>query len=905
MFYRGMVAVLLGGLLSIAGIPSQAQNQAVDAPVTRVAVRHSEYDPREYRALRFANGLQVLLIRDTGAPTWVLSVNAGSLHDPAQVPDLARLAALSVTTASNRRDWVASTENLYTHFMFNRAGTAPVAEIASILSGVAPEQADIARAQQRLADEMRAARAITAADRRTDVMQTLLLRKPLSPGVLVTPSASLVPLEHVQDDLQAFAQRYFRPDRASLVVRTPGPLESLEAALRDGLANVKPQKSAAEPVESVALDRESLPLLVQAEIDGGSLLQLNFPVSMATLRSPDKPYRLVSYLLEHRGEGSLVSLLRSLGWAESIRTGFSELTQGEGVYTVSIHLTELGVKARDQISALVFYQLEQIRLKGLKAWRFNELAQSAEYDFLYHDWENTYPATELARRLHHVDAENVLFMPYLYGAYNEKLNRQFLEALRSDNALIMVDTGERIQGRQTVASRTSFQAEQASEFYPDIKLSIKRKLTFPEANNFIPKRLSMKESSLLGGTRLDGIDVLAQKPSLQSWYSRPSSLTMPTASVFIRLVFNQPATDADQAARVMIWSRLYRDALDEALYDAQVAGAEYQLLTHPLGLDIQLAGYNSQLGLMLNRMGQVYSEPWPLLQRWQQVRDGLVANLTGQHTGDLPEFYFDVLAQLHYQPGWSRGALLEALARQSQDSMTEIPQALRLEALFSGDLYRQEAQRLTALAEHYFLPKNAPGAKPAELVTAQDKALIAVARQSNLEVYVQAPGEKERDRVFVGAIVQLLDGELLPLISEGGEQNGPPIAVRATHLDLAGQPGLRLIASADVTASELLQAVRSRLSEPGIGARLGAIKRRWRHAETGGSESERAELLWRQLRKGYRGDERTAVAALNSSSLERYARELFGAEVVDVTQIDGIETYRKRYKTQSAGFNLP
>lgn len=905
MLYRRLLVVLLGSLLGAVGLSAQAQSEAAEAPVTSVAVRHSEYDPREYRALRFANGLQALLIRDSGAPTWVLSIKAGSLHDPAQVPDLARLAALSITAASDRRDWEAHSENLYTHFVFHRSGTAPVAEVARILSGYTAPQADIARAQQYLADEMRAARAITAQDRRADVINTLLLRKPYSPGVLVTPSASLVQLDHVEQDLRDFTQRYFRPARASLVVRTPGPLEDLEAALRDGLGNINVQNHSVESIEQAVLDTESLPLTVQAELDGEPLLQFYFPIDMTALRSTAKPYRLVSYLLEHRGEGSLVSLLRSLGWAESIHTSFSELTEGEGAYTVSVRLTELGEKAQDQISALVFYQLEQIRQKGLKPWRFDELAQSAEYDFRYHDWETARSPVDLARRLHNVSAENALFAPYQYSAYEEKLNRSFLDALRSDNALILSDSQARISSRQTVVTRTSFSSQESAETYPDIKLSVKRKLTFPESNNFIPRRLSMKESSLLGGAQSGGVDVLTQKPSLQSWYSRPAELSMPTASVYLRLVFNRPATDADQAARVMIWSRLYHDALDEALYDAQMAGADYRLLIHPLGLDIQLAGYNSQLGLMLNRMGQVYSDPWPLLQRWQQARDALIAHLNAGKEGVLQGIYFDRFAQLHYSPSWPQTDLADALARQSEDTMRDIPQALRLESLFSGDLYRQEAQRLTALAEHYFLPKDAPGASAAQLITAGDKPLIAVRKHTDLDVYIQAPGDRERDRVFVSAIVQLLDGELVSLNAESPEPAGPPIAVRAERENIAGRPGLRLIVSADVSADELLQAVGKRLSEPDIGARLAAVKRRWRHAEQGISEAIQAGLLWQQLRKGYRGDERTAVAALNSSSVERYGQQLFAAEVVDIDQTDGAEAYRKRYKAQSVGFNLP
>ncbi|UTF61858.1 insulinase family protein [Gilvimarinus sp. DA14] len=891
-------------LVSVGPVQAQVETASSQDDIA-VAVRHSEYDPREYRALRFANGLQVLLIRDTGAPTWVLSINAGSLHDPVQVPDLARLAALSVTSASARRDWEAQTDNLYTHFVFHRSGNAPVADVAAILSGYAPAQADIARAQQNLADEMRAAKAISADDRRSDILNTLLLRKPQSPGVLVTPSASLVQLEHIAEDLQSFTQRYYRPARASLVVRTSAPLDSLESALRQGVGQLPPAPQATEVDIEARVDSEDLPLSVQAELDAEPQLQLHFPVQLESFRGTTKPYKLVSYLLQHRGEGSLVALLRSLGWADSIDTGFSELTENQGVYTVTVRLTELGSKARDQIAALVFYQLDQIRQKGLKAWRFDELAQSAEYEFRYHDWEQARSPLLLARRLHHVDAENVLFAPYQYGAYDEKLNRAFVDALRSDNALLLHPVERLTGGRQTVVTRTRFTASDAGETYPDIKLSVKRKLAFPESNNFVPKRLSMKETSLLGGARTDGVDVLAQKPTLQAWYFRPANTNTPTASVHLRLIFNRPSADAEAAARGLIWSRLYRDALDEALYDAQVAGADYRLLAHPLGLDIQLAGYNTQLGLMLNRMGQVYTDPWPLLERWQQARDALVASLSKGGSEMLHPIYFDQIAQWHYLPSWPRSDLLEALAGQREDAVRRIPQALRLESLFTGDIYRQEAQRLTALAEYYFLPKDAPGAEAAQLLTAEQGALIATVRDTELQVYLQAPGNQERDRVFTSALAQLIDGELVSQVNEAGEQLSPPIAVRAHTAPLAGRPGLRLAASAEVPVEALLQAVSLRLAEPDIGSKLAVIKRRWRHQGQGHSEFELSNSLWQELRKGYRGDERTAVAALNSSSVERYIKQLFAPRPINLDSFGSMEAYRGLYQLKGVGFNLP
>lgn len=895
---RGLIGRFVKPLLWVAWLTMIAGLAFAAQPVKVV---HSEFDPREYRALRFASGLEVLLIREQGPERWVFSVAAGRRDDPAHTPDLSRLAALSFTASPELRHWGAEVGEDFTFFERTGGGVEAAAAVATLLNGAPPAPKNIAEGQQRLATLMRSPRQVSASERRDDVLRAAVSK----PVAALGPSASLVQLEHVKPELEAFIRDFYTPDRARLVVRTSASLEPLEKRLGDVLADLgNKERAAAEKAEPAPWQDTEFPVAVDAVVDAPPELQFSFFLLEAATPDTRKGLALTSYLLQYQGAGSLAALLADLGWARGIRTQWHERGENASEYRVTIALTDLGLKAHEQIGALLMYQLEQVRLRGLEPWRYQELARSAQYDFTYHEWRNQRDLRRLATRMHAVSVERVLSSPYELGDFKEKRNRELLAQLKGENLAVMRSYSDGDLDARTLDTRTPYQLREALEIYPDIKLSVKRKLALPEANNFVPQRLAMKESQLLAGGGGSGVSAMADTDKVKAWYTRPEGTRMPLASVYLRLIYNGPSASADSAARALVWSRLYADALHDVLFDARMAGADYRIQAHPLGLDIQVTGYNSQMGLMLNRLGQVYSDAWPLLQNWEPARDRVLQALDGATDQLLHPAYHDAFLQWHYRPAWTASSLRQALLALDAQSLKSPPSVGRVEALIVGDMYRQEAQRLEALAEHYFLSEDAPEARPAELVVGDQSGLLAFARDQRLRVYLQAPGDGERDRVFTLALARLLDGELLS-VESGPERSS--VALQAHYYPIAGRPGLIFTLAPDVEVADVLKAVQSRLDEPDIGGQLQGIKASLGQSLEGRQSVDTwlGESLWRSVRQAYRGHERTAVAALNSASIERFAKRLIGQKAIDISTMPSFEAYGEAHKIIEAGYRLP
>ena len=85
-----------------------------------------------------------------------------------------------------------------------------------------------------------------------------------------------------------------------------------------------------------------------------SFLTLTWPLPPIRGLYRSKPFRYVSHILGHEGEGSLLSLLKAKGWADQLMAGETRSHSDHATFEVTIELTEEGNPHVDAIVGLVF-----------------------------------------------------------------------------------------------------------------------------------------------------------------------------------------------------------------------------------------------------------------------------------------------------------------------------------------------------------------------------------------------------------------------------------------------------------------------------------------------------------------------------------------------------------------------
>ncbi len=641
-----------------------------------------DIDHREYRYLVLENGLKVLLVSDPQAEKAAasLDVNVGHHQNPLGREGLAHFlehmlflgtekypepdaypsyisrygGSHNAYTASEHTNYFFDIDPEYLEPALDRFSQFFVAPLFN------PEYVD----RERFAVESEyKARLKDDARRIQDVYQSLM--NPAHPAARfgVGNLTTLADTEErpLRQDLIDFYQRYYSSDLMSLVVLGRESLDTLETLVKKRFKSVPKREVKLPEAYPPMFAKGQLPQRVDIEPEKEiRSLSLLFPLPVNTQNDAHKPLSYIGHLLGHEGEGSLLSLLKELGWAEGLSAGTRHRDRHDALFQVSIQLTELGVRAADQIVALVFHTINQIDSRGLDAWRYEELQQMAGIDFRFKEVRSPVETVRsLANRMHRYAPENVLRGDYWYAGYDTKLIKKYLDYLSSDNVLVSV-VAPTVEGEAVSPYyQTPYRIQEQPVDQPDIKARIQKQLTLPEANDFIPARLAVKDAPLLPGpgaaadeaSRLP--EAVVDKPRIKVWHQWDQTFDVPKTSMRLRLKLPQVAAGVEGAARAELLSALVRDQLNEFAYPAQLAGLDFSLRPNTRGLDIEIFGYSSRQNLLLTRIVEALRKG-----RFEQDRfDELKRSLERRWRNEVLDTPYGVIARqiprLHFSPYWS------------------------------------------------------------------------------------------------------------------------------------------------------------------------------------------------------------------------------------------------------------
>lgn len=869
---RGSVSLRLAlWLLLYLSVVSGAEEPGIDAST----IIQPPGDQRQYRHVQLDNGLKLLLIADPDARRARVAIDVAAGYNQEQEGEAGAAALLAYSLLEAREqaqpalaeaDTQVTTQVTaeHTRFVLDMPAANTLApQLQAVMAWItAPEfsSTTLTRALSHTDADFQQA-LVSDQHRRLDVYCDLF--QPSHPSARHCQASVRVEQmgsEAVAEALQAYHRRYYVPARFALVVSAPLSLSKLESTLLPVLRDWPAGESEFVASEAPLFAEDSLPLAVDIRsTDASPHLYLSFPVPHRPEHRAYRPFSIASALLENPGPGGVLWLLQDLGWAHSLNVQWHSLSRQDGLYEIKVGLTDLGVRARDQVEALIFYVLEQIRERGLESWRYGELAQLADLAFRYGDEVPGARAPQpLAARLHWADPEQLLRQPYRFEAFDERLHEHYLSYLTSDNVIVAL-TATDVSADQlspllaTPYTRRAFTAEQ-----PDIKISVRRKLSFPDANDFIPQRLNVKEEQLLPTPtartgRAEEPVKIVDNPRFHAWYQQDVTFKVPKSSVFIRVDAPAAVTDAEAAVKTQLFAELLQRQLDSKVYQARAAGFDFSLRARLTGLEISLAGYSSQQGLMLTRVGQLLTDARFEEAEFERARSELMADLQEQPDGVEAQ-----IARFHLTPYWSRKARTAALKGVSFEDFSRFSrtffQGAFIHALYFGNLYRQEAQRLAALTDHYLGHAGASALPAPQLGVFSAKEEAASPARVRLEgpglpsasLYVQGPGADAEAHAVMAVLREHLAvvwPQQLPAVDDS-------LTLTLQQRDYLGYPGTLVTLTAMRTDTDALVALletllAAKLPEADWQKAVARVTRAWRQPPD--TLVKQGQRLWQMI----------------------------------------------------------
>lgn len=375
---------------------------------------------------------------------------------------------------------------------------------------------------------------------------------------------------------------------------------------------------------------------------------------------------------------------------------------------------EQGLKNYKEIVKVFFQYVSLLLETSPQEWIWEEQKGMADVDFKF---KQKTPASRFTSKTSAIMQKPLPRQWLLSGTsrlrkFDPNAIRQGIECLRPDN-LRMTIISRDYPGRWDKKEKwygTEYSSEKISEdFMADIKESASNgtvdrmsKLHLPHKNQFIPTKLEVEKKEIKEpavAPKLIRNDGMAR-----TWYKKDDKFWVPKASLIVSCRSPIIFASAENAVKARFFTDLVRDALEEYSYDAELAGLQYHVSLDARGLFLEVSGYNDKLSVLLEqvlktirdldikedrfnivkeRLSRAYRN-WAFQQPFHQVGE-YTHWLTTEHDFTVEEF----AAELSIITCESIRAFHKELLSQ-----------MHMEAVVHGNLYKEDALKLTDMMEN-------------------------------------------------------------------------------------------------------------------------------------------------------------------------------------------------------------
>ncbi|VEU43382.1 unnamed protein product [Pseudo-nitzschia multistriata] len=390
-------------------------------------------DWREYKAFRLENGVTCLAINDKESKTTAMSciVEVGASSDPRELSGLAHFCEHMCFLGSEKYPG----ENQYKRYLSSHGGRSNASTSMhltnfkfEVLADHAEKAVDIFSnffvsplfTSSGTSREVQAVSSENSKNLTADGRRRLQILKDLadqdhyyskfSTGNSETlPSDSPEKLEWLREALLAFHRRHYRPEKMTVVIAGPQPMETLEKWVGERYSKIKTASSSSngEIEESIAALRLNVEKLVaiaakdappyafeeaappynsafrssllKSNEDGDSTwpillttkplrsmrkLNMMFPIP-SDRKTPDRaPSSMLSHLLGHEGVGSAFAALQNSGLLSSLSSGARTRAPDFTLFQIDMGLTEKGEENWEEVANTIFAYCRMLQKKA-------------------------------------------------------------------------------------------------------------------------------------------------------------------------------------------------------------------------------------------------------------------------------------------------------------------------------------------------------------------------------------------------------------------------------------------------------------------------------------------------------------------------------------------------------------
>jgi insulysin len=528
----------------------------------------------------------------------------------------------------------------------------------------------------------------------------------------------------IRQEFIQFHNKHYSANRMKLVVLGRESLDDLESWVGILFAGVKNKDLPPNRWDGVQpySENEVLTQIFAKPVMDSRSLDIYFPFQDEEHMYESQPSRYISHLIGHEGPGSILAYIKAKGWANGLSAGAMPVCPGAAFFTISIRLTEDGLKDYLEIVKVVFQYISLIKEVPPQHWIFNEVKGMAEVDFRFQEKS---PSSRFTSRISSVmqkplPREWLLSGSSLLRKFDSSAITEALSYLRTDNYRLTI-VSQQVPGNWDKKEKWYGTEYRAQRIDADFEAAVKKAgqstakdrisdLYMPHKNEFIPTKLDVEKRDI--AEPLKAPKLIRNDESVRTWWKKDDRFWVPKGNVFVTL--RNPLAGATPATLVKakMFCELVKDALVEYSYDAEIAGLYYGLGSSSVGLDIDVSGYNDKLIVLLEKVLVSMRDLKVKPDRFKIVKERVSR---GYRNRDFQAPYQQVggyFQWLGVENVWISEQYQAELAHLTPIDVStffpEILQQLHIEVLAHGNIYKEDALRMAKLIESTLKPRPLP-----------------------------------------------------------------------------------------------------------------------------------------------------------------------------------------------------
>ncbi|WPH03713.1 putative zinc protease [Acrodontium crateriforme] len=728
-------------------------------------------DNRTYRVIKLSNELEALLIHDddTDKASAAMDVNIGSFSDDLDMPGMAHavehLLFMGTEKYPGENDYSsylakyggysnAFTASTDTNYYFELSASATSNSASNSSENLAPSSAKsplygaLDRFSQffihplfsegTLDRELQAVDSENKKNLQSDMWRLHQLNKSLSSqkhpfSKFSTGNYKVLhddPIKRgvkIRDEFIKFYKKNYSANRMKLVVLGRESLDELQSWVEELFTAVPNQELPQLRWDDVPIftEEEVCTQIFAKPVMESRMLDLHFPYPDEDPLYESQPGRYLSHLIGHEGPGSILAYLKAKGWANSLSAGASPMCPGSALFSIDIRLTEDGLKHYQEVVKVFFQYVAMLKEEPPHQWIVDEMKRLGEVDFKF---KQKIPASRTTSHL-----SGIMQKPYPRNSLltAQSIIRKFdaegilrgLGHLRPDNFRMTIvsqdypgDWNEKEKWYGTDYKCEKIPKDLMQEYMRAYKSSSGQRpseLHLPAKNEFIPQRLDVEKKEVEKPSTTPTL--IRNEENVRTWFKKDDQFWVPKANIYVTL--RSPVVNVTPLAAVMtqVYRELVEDSLVEYSYDAELAGLQYGISDHGQGLDVTVSGYNDKMAVLLEKVLVSMRDLEVKQERFDIIKERLLRGFRNFEYQDPFRQISTYSRWLVTERGWSHNQLLDELPSVTADDVRAFfPQILKqmhIEVLVHGNLYKEDALRVSDLVESTMKPKRLPAAQ--------------------------------------------------------------------------------------------------------------------------------------------------------------------------------------------------